>query len=497
MAKTTKLRVHLITPKESSDRVRETFHEMFYSADIRSFYPENETDSFDILVSDIIEDREDHRSDIRNLRKTANNEFSAHNVFYTERNSPRNREENPALDYSKDVVIGVCNVEPASPNIQAQVTTDGLKTGNTDPCPVFDDIYVTIAESDVDEGFDLIGIDLEKEEVIWREYLQKSKGTWSNPTKCDHGALVSTGRHDLRLHDPETGSEQWNIDIPYEPEEGMYLRNTSPVPETDRAFLASGDGHLYDISLLDGSFKSIGQFGEAIYEVMYDSTSQTLVMLVGPGSEKRYNSKQTFNKDEIPTLDYSLVAISSDDSRVLWTMELGEFRNQNAAEMAIGDEMVFFSPYDDALVAINILSGDINWRIDQDQLKDSNESDGQGSNSNRSSTSRFYRQLTVSSLISSQGVVFASTSQDLLRISSDNGDIVWKENDKKLLFEQDGDLVCKGDNVVLNSIHGINKETGEATWQFEAVGMMGGINNYDSDLILTNSDECLVINTSN
>lgn len=497
MAKTTKLRVHLITPKESSDRVRETFHEMFYSADIRSFYPENETDSFDILVSDIIEDREDHRSDIRNLRSSVENEFPDRDVFYTERNSPRNRDENPALDYSKDVVIGACNGEPASPHIQTRITINGLKTGNTDPCPVFDDIYVTLAESDVDEGYDLIGIDLEKEEAIWREHLQKSKRIWSNPTKCDHGVLVSTGMHDLRLYDTETGSEQWNIEVPYEPEGGKYLRNTSPVHEADRAFIGSGDGHLYDISLLDGGFESVGKFGEAIYEIKHDSTSQTIVMLVGPGSEKRHNWKHNWDQDEKPTMEYSLVAISADDGDILWTMELGEFRSQDAAEMAIGDDALFFAPYDDALIAIDILSGEITWRIDRDQLDDSNESHEQDSNSDRSYTSRFHRQLTVSSLIALEGSFFASTSQGVIGISSDSGNIRWNSDNNLLLLEQGEELVCKGDSAALNSIHGISKETGDAIWQFETVGRMGGINNYGSDIVLTNSDECLVINTSN
>lgn len=495
MAKTTQLRVHLITPKESSESSRETFNDLFYSSDTRAFYPEDELDSHNVLVSNIIEDREDHRSDIRKLRSFVEEEFPDHDVFYTERNSPRNREEDPALDYSKDVVIGVCNGESTSPQIQMQVTIDGLKTGNTDPCPVLDNIYVTFTESHENEGYDLIGVDLDQGKVIWRENIQNSKNIWSNPTKCDHGILVSTGMHDLRLHDPDTGSEQWNLEMPYEPEGGMYLRNTSPVTEEDRGFIGSGDGYIYEISLENGSFESVGTFGEAVYELGYDLNSGTLVALVGPGSEKRYQSKYSWDDDDRPSMEYSLVCISADDGSILWRLEVGELRRQDAANMTVGDEKIFFAPYDDALIAIDILSGEIHWRIDRDLLDDSDDdSNKQGLKSDSSWRSRLGSQLTISSLIASQGTVFASTSQGLLRISSDDGNIRWNRENKPLLFEQDETLICKGSSALLNSIYAINKETGDTIWQFETVGRMGGISPYGANLALTTANECLLIN---
>lgn len=491
MAKTTQLRVHLIAPKDSPDSVREHFYDLFYTSDERIFYPEDDLDTRDVFVSDIIEDREDQRSDIQKLHSFIQEEFPNHDVFYTERNSPRNREENPALDYSKDVVIGVCNGESSSPQIRTRITIDGLKTGNTESCPIFDNVYVTFVESESNEGYDLIGIDLQRAEIIWREFIQKSKGSWSNPTRCDSGILLSTGSHDLRLHNVENGDEKWRIEFPYEPEGNIYLRNTSPVSAVDQAFIGGGDGNIYQISLLDGTFETLGDYGEAVYELEYDANSGTIIALLGPGSEKRSQAKYNWDDDEKPTMEYHLASISADDGEVLWKHDLGEIKRRGAAEIAVGGEAIYFAPYNGSLASIEPKSGEINWQIDQDELSDTPND----SSSTRFRTSALTPQLSVSSLIASREAIFASTNKGLLRISIDDGEIEWVQEHSSILTSYNDTIVCKEGSTLLNAIVGVDEYTGKQSWKFEMIGNMGGINSYGSDLVLASGNECLVIDT--
>lgn len=485
MARNETLRLQLIIPSGSSPDSVEKFRELFYEADGSILYPPDELDENDLElhVSTIVEDREDNRSDIQELYTLVEDEFPGHDVFFFERGAMG--DDDAFYEYSMDVIIGVCNGHPDSPQIDHRVPI-GDTSLSKEPRPINDGIYTTIG------GSNLVGVNVCEGEEEWRSELSNR---FSDMKDYGKGVIV-VSHSKLQLFNTLTGSEIWNFHwqelIPENADIGArdIARGTFEIGNEGFAFVSSKKGVLYQISFEDGEMSVLSQFNDDIDRLVHEGTNNNLYVIL---------------------VDGSIIALSIDERDTIWEIQIESDTNRTKENPRWGDssennsewasfgsnrqsrvgrrsintvldatgDSVFVGPYNGGISALDPITGNTKWTVNRENLTDSDES-----------VSFEPRSLTLSS-----NSLYVHSNLGLHRLNSKSGEVYWNVDSQRLRAVQDDYVICADMGALISTIYGYDIETGDLSWTFDMFNAYGGggVTPYQSKIILTTNDECLIL----
>jgi len=479
------LRLQLIIPSGSSSDSVEKFRELFYEADGSILYPPDELDENDLElhVSTIVEDRADNRSDIQELYTLVEDEFPDHDVFFFEKGAIR--DDNPFYEYSIDVIIGVCNGYPDSPQIDHRIPI-GETSLSKDPQPINDGIYTTIG------GSNLIGINVCEGEEEWRSELSNRLSDMKDYAK----GIIVVSHSKVQLFDTLTGSEIWALNwqelVPKNAD--VNARNidleTFELGNQGFAFVSSKKGVLYQISFEDGEMSVLSQFHHDIARLVHEGTDNNLYVIL---------------------VDGSIIALSIDERDTIWEIQIESDTNrtkenlgwedssENDSEWASFDsnrqrrvgrpsintvldangDSVFVGLYNGGISALDPTTGNTKWTVGRKNLTDSDES-----------VSFEPRSLTLYS-----NSLYVHSNLGLHRLNSKSGEVYWNVDSQRLRAVQDDYVICANTGALLSTIYGYDIETGDLNWTFDMFNAYGGggVTPYQSKIVLTTNDECLIL----
>lgn len=503
MARTETFRVQLIIPQDSSAEVVSTFQDVFYEADGSILYPPEELEKhgMEVHVSRILEDFEKHRPDIEMLEETVADAYPEHD-FYSFEGGPEG--DDAFFDYSKDIIIGVCNGESDSPSVTTQVPI-GSAWVREEPLPIVDGIYVTVTEPrSGTDGCDVVGVDVSENAERWRSHLPQG-GRGSYVDQCGDQILVSF-RAGVGVYTAESGDAVWSMtwdellpdQVDIDPRNIAY--QTVTVGSEDTAYVASEDGGIFRIALQDGQARRTATIEGTISQLLYDTTHNSVHAISGitaddaEDEEERIDTEwESFSMTDNSPVDYKVVTVSLDEERQLWSAALGTGRKRRTPgtgiEVAINGDTVICGSLNDEIIAFKQTTGDVCWRLTRDDIVDAIESDSTKTSAETNTTSFGVNKLRVF-----EESLYASTSLGLFKLGAENGALQRHTERNQLRIVTDSQVIHSEVGSLISTLHGRSIATGDSVWSFDILSPFTGkgLTAHGSTIIVSVNGKCLI-----
>lgn len=521
MARTETFRIQLIIPRDSSSGVVSTFQDLFYEANGSILYPPEELDQrgMEVHVSRILEDLEKHRPDIESIKETVTKTYPEHD-FYTFKQGAMSADD-AFFDYSKDIIIGACNGSSDGSSVSAQVPI-GRSLVREEPLPVVDGIYVTVTEPNSEtDGCDVVGVDINKNAERWR--IHEPLGGHASYLKQHGEQIIVSFQAGIGVYNAELGDTIWNMTwdelLPdqMDIESRDIAHKTVTVGSEDTAYVGSEDGTIFAISLQDGQARRVTTIDGTISELVSDTNHDIVFAINGidaGGEEDEAEEKRSaaddaenggkqidtdwaaFRRTDDSPIDYNVVAVSLNGGRRLWSAALGTGKKgrtpATGIEVAINRDIVVFASLNDEIIGYKQTTGDVCWRLTQQDAVDAIESNSEYSKggANLQKTS-----FGVKTLRTFEHSLYASTSLGLLKLEIENGKLQWQAERKQLRIVTDGQLICSEVESLISTLHGRSVETCDSGWSFDVLSPFAGkgLASYGSKIIVSANGKCLIV----
>ena len=229
------------------------------------------------LSTEILEDRQDQREDIKEIYELTKEAFPEADVLMTEQNSPRNRNDKESLAYSSDVIIRVCNTNSDAPTITQRIELTDAKVGGSN-YPYRHGKYIISTEDS-----NLAALDLDAGIESWRGNTENDK--LSEKYGFEEGIIQTTRKppNTLFLVSWEDGTTEWiNEDVTAG--EDASIRTWEPAVSEQTIYAGSGEGTIYRVDVRDGAVEELTNLDGKIRAIEFDTSSSlasvTIVFLV-------------------------------------------------------------------------------------------------------------------------------------------------------------------------------------------------------------------------
>lgn len=521
MAKTDKIRFHLVLPEEGPDELISGFKNRFSIASGQFSEYVGQFDEVTFLSTEILEDRRNHREDISEIHARTVEAFPDADVLLTEQYSPRNRYDEDFLAYNYDVIIRVCNLDPDAPSITRCIELTDAKVQGSDYL-YWDGIYLI---STGDDNPVLVALDLNKGVESWRQGI----GDDDVPRKLresyafEAGILQITNRKDDRKaptsqtmnneedssaagQDEEvtaSGEERVNTLFFLSWEDGSIEWGREDVAvdgetiltyepnKTEQALYAGSDeGTLYRLDIADGAVEEITKLSGKIRAIEFDTDSTYVTTATKRQAD---NGDESILGGARRHYDFSLVALS--DGEVRWKADFEGSGLGVPHPHVTGDVVV--TEQNDELNAYNREDGSKRWNLTEENLQVGlNLNDGEGSGSELGN----FELKILDSIDDTIYCVVKARKGFLVAIDSLTGDTEWvnqeydvnphnlgviHEHGEKLVFNHD-------DNNFVTSFVALESKSGTEEWRFETPGWTRGDTSTGVGFVFLTSEECIV-----
>lgn len=437
------------------------------------------------LSTEILEDRPDQREDIGEVYELTKEAFPGADVLLTEQYSPRNRNDEEFLAYSYDIIIRACNTNPDAPTITQQIELTDAKVGGSN-YPYRHGKYIISTEDS-----NLAALDLNEGIESWRQDLRYDK--LSKNYGFEKG-IVQTKRkppNTLFLVSWEDGTIEWvNEDVTDGEEE--YIRTWEPAISDQTIYAGSDEGTIYRVDVRDGTVEEIANLDGEIRAIKYDSN----LLYATTATERR---KEEDGEDDWggsrKSYDFSLISLTNGD--IKWKTDFDEAGRETPRPYITSKTIV--TEINDELKAYNREQGNERWSLAKEDFESNLGSEESEEPDWASSYSRSFDLKILDSIGDTICCVARLSGGCLAAIDGKTGDIEWVNQEYNttpyntgVIHEHNGKLVFNHrDNDFLTSFVALNSESGAEEWQFETPGRTGGGRSIGSEFVFITSEDCI------
>jgi len=324
MAKNEKIRVHLVLPEKEveveiddeevsrTEHLTSEFRDRFYPAYERFSEYVRMLGGQKFLSTEILEDRQDQREDIKEIYELTKEAFPEADVLMTEQNSPRNRNEEEFLAYSSDIIIRVCNTNSDAPTITQRIELTDAKVGGSN-YPYRHGKYIISTEDS-----NLAALDLDAGIESWRGNTEHDK--LSKKYGFEEGIIQITRKpsNTLFLVSWEDGTTEWiNEDVTAG--EDAYIRTWEPAVSEQTIYAGNGEGTIYRVDVRDGAVEELTNLDGEIRAIESDNSS--LYVTTATEQDKDEESENDWGGSR-KSYEFSLLSITN--GTIKWTAKFDE-----------------------------------------------------------------------------------------------------------------------------------------------------------------------------
>lgn len=445
-----------------------------------------ELDGETVLSTEIVENREDHREDIGEIYDLTTEEFPDADVLMTEQYSPRNRQDEDFLAYSYDVIIRVCNTDSNAPAITRRIELTNPKVrGSNYLCR--DGRYI-VPTGDTD----LTALDLNEGAEYWRRNVGYDK--LSGNYDFEEGIVQTTRNvNTVFLVSWEDGTIEWEIeDVTADEKANLSSYGTWEPAVSDQTIYAGGfKGTIYQIDVTTGAVEEIITLSGEIRAITFDAGS----LYVTTATEQEESEEDTDDwSGGRKSHDFSLLSLSNGEIR--WQAEFEESGRGAPQPHVTSDTVV--TEANDELKAYDRQQGNERWFLNKENFE--SELPQEEESELRSSFSHSFELKILDSIGDTIYCVGRFGNGFLVAINSKTGEIEWVNQEYNtipynlgVIHEHDGKLVFNHqDNDFVTSFVALDSESGTEEWRFATPGRTGGDRSIGSEFVFVTSQECIV-----
>lgn len=471
-------------PVSRTDRLSLEFKDRFSLAyEQFSGYVE-ELDGETVLSTEIVEDREDHREDIEEIYDLTTEEFPDADVLMTEQYSPRNRQDEDFLAYSYDVIIRVCNTDSNAPTITRRIELTNPKVRGSNY--LYRDGRYIVPTGNTH----LTALDLNEGAESWRQDMGYDK--LSGNYGFEEGIIQATRSNvnTVFLVSWEDGTIEWEIeDVTTDGETN--IRTWEPAVSDQAIYAGSGKGTIYQVDVSAGAVEEIIALSGEIRAITSDADS--LYVTTATEREESEEDRDDWSGGR-KSYDFSLLSLSNGEIR--WQAEFGDSGRGAPRPHVTSDTVV--TEANDELKAYDRQQGNERWSLSEENFE--SELPQEEESEWRSSFSRSFELKILDSIGNTIYCVGRLGNGFLVAINGKTGEIEWVNQEYNtipynlgVIHEHDGKLVFNHrDNDFVTSFVALDTESGTEEWEFAAPGWTGGDRSIGSKFVFVTSQECIV-----